>query len=297
MVRLTYWDVDHNKPIASAYNSTPGTDLYYVSSQSLDFGNGTYVLAFNAPQAGDLSLEVHFDKADYATAVYSTVIYSLISPQQAMLVTAFTYGSLALILIAAFGALYVKVLSVPPMLRRIRSMVGKLSKGDIPRPAAVRDRREMLLDLMNDELAEIGVSKSLEDVSLSTVDISILDVEKLLTELAQVVGLSESDVAVLKQDLEKMRPSERAGFVSEVLRQERARRARELVEAEKAAMPGKAVEHLERKLTESELKQLRERLIEMGIEESEADIMIEQARNLTKAEIDALLDQIGGEKL
>jgi Mg/Co/Ni transporter MgtE len=93
-----------------------------------------------------------------------------------------------------------------------------------------------------------------------------------------------------------MRPSERAGFIGEVLKQERARRARELVEAEKAAMPGKAVEHLQRKLTEDELKQLRERLVEMGIEETEADVMIEQARNLTKAEIDALLDQIGGEK-
>jgi hypothetical protein len=296
VVRLTYWDADHGVPIANAYNSTPGTNLFVVPAQSIDFGNGTYVLAFTAPMAGQMNLVVDFDKADYATAEYSTAVYSLISPQQTMLVTAFTYGSLAVILIAGCGALYVKVLSVPKMLRKIRSMVGKLSKGGIPAPASVRDRREMLLDIMNVELADIGLSKSLEDIGLSTVDTAILDVEKLLAELAQVVGLSESDVAVLKQDLEKMRPSERAGFVSEVLRQERARRAREIVEAEKAAMPGKAVEHLERKLTESELKQLRERLVEMGIEESEADIMIEQARNLTKAEIDALLDQIGGEK-
>ena len=32
-----------------------------------------------------------------------------------------------------------------------------------------------------------------------------------------------------------------------------------------------------------------------GIEESEADLMVEQAKNLSKAEIDALLEQIGGD--
>jgi hypothetical protein len=32
----------------------------------------------------------------------------------------------------------------------------------------------------------------------------------------------------------------------------------------------------------------------MGIEDSEADLMIEQAKHLSKAEIDALLEQIGG---
>jgi hypothetical protein len=295
-LRVTYWDTDHNLPIANALNSTPGSDLFVVAAENRDYGNGTYILGFIASQAGYLHLIVHFDKGDYATGVYSADIQSLISPQQSMLVTAFTYGSLAVILLAAFGALYVKVLSVPKMLRRIRSMVGKLSKGGIPSPAPVRDRRQMLLDTMNDELEPVGITKTNEDIGLSTVDITILDVDKLLTELAQVVGLSESDIGTLRQDLEKMRPSERAGFIGEVLKQERARRARELVEAEKAAMPGKAVEHLQRKLTEDELKQLRERLIEMGIEETEADVMIEQARNLTKAEIDALLDQIGGEK-
>ena len=296
VIRLTYWDVDHDVPIANAINSTSGTDLYAVPAENIDYGNGTYVLGFLAPRAGILNLVVHFDKTDYSTGVYSVAIYALISPEQAMLVTAFAYGSIVLILIAGVGALYVKVLSVPKMLRRIRSMVNKLSKGRIPSPASVRDRREMLLDIMNDELAAVGLSKSVEDVGLSTVDITILDVDKLLTELAQVVGLSESDIGVLRQDLEKMRPSERAGFIGEVLKQERARRAREIIEAEKVAKPGKAIERLERKLTEDELMGLRQRLIEMGIEETEADVMIEQARNLTKAEIDALLDQIGGEK-
>ena len=66
----------------------------------------------------------------------------------------------------------------------------------------------------------------------STVEVEALDVERLLDELQSVIGLTEEDVAVLQHDLDSMRPSERAGFIGEVLRQERARRARELAEAD-----------------------------------------------------------------
>ena len=91
-----------------------------------------------------------------------------------------------------------------------------------------------------------------------------------------------------------MRPSERAGFIGEVLKQERARRAKELAEAEISPDELAAAEEEAVGLSEDEIVQLRKRLLEMGIEESEADLMIEQARYLSKAEIDALLEQIGG---
>jgi hypothetical protein len=93
-----------------------------------------------------------------------------------------------------------------------------------------------------------------------------------------------------------MRPSERAGFLSEVIKQERARRARVIAEAEVAAEPSAPAVEVSRKLTDEELDYLRERLKAMGIEDTETDLMVEQAKNLTKAEVDALLDQIGGEE-
>jgi Mg/Co/Ni transporter MgtE len=149
---------------------------------------------------------------------------------------------------------------------------------------------------MNDELLPVNIMKTETDISPSTVDVTVLDVEELLFELAEVVGLEESDVATLRRDLDAMRPSERAGFLSEVIKQERARRARAIVEADVAAEPSAPVAELSRKLTEEELDYLRERLKAMGIEDTETDLMVEQARNLTKAEVDALLDQIGGEE-
>ena len=55
-----------------------------------------------------------------------------------------------------------------------------------------------------------------------------------------------------------------------------------------------AKEEVEERLSEEELAHLKERLMKMGIEETEADLMVEQARYLTRAEIDALLSEIGG---
>ena len=65
---------------------------------------------------------------------------------------------------------------------------------------------------------------------------------------------------------------------------------------EVAVEPGIPAEEVSRKLTEEELEYLRDRLKAMGIEDAETDLMVEQAKNLTKAEVDALLDQIGGEE-
>jgi hypothetical protein len=295
-VTATYWDLDHSVPISNAVNSTPGLLMTRFSDQEEDFGNGTYLFAFQAPGIGRYDLKIVLDLDDYVAAELNLVIYSELSPEQEMMRNTFIGLALFGLLLAGLATLYIKVLSVPKMLRWLRAMVATLGKGNIPSPAPVRDRRNVLLDIMNDELLPVNIIKTVADISPSTVDVTVLDVEKLLFELAEVVGLEESDVATLRRDLDAMRPSERAGFLSEVIKQERARRARAIAETEVAAEPSVPVAEVSRKLTDEELEYLRERLKAMGIEDTETDLMVEQARNLTKAEVDALLDQIGGEE-
>ena len=233
-----------------------------------------------------------FSKVDYQSNSEIFDIYAELSPEQEALVTGFQYGAVSLLAIAAFAALYFRVLSVPKLLRIIRRMIGILSRGRIPAPADVPQRREMLLAIMNEDLEPVHITKTIDDISLSTVDIAVMDVEDLLEQLAYVVGLTPDDVDTLRRDLDQMRPSERAGFINEVLKQERARRAKELAEAEaEVSAPGEEVEDM---LSDEELEHLKERLMKMGIEETEADLMVEQAKNLTRAEIDALLSEIGG---
>ncbi|RLI55763.1 MAG: hypothetical protein DRO87_08690 [Candidatus Thorarchaeota archaeon] len=297
-VNVTFMDIDHGVYITDAdisVISSSAIDQGLIHEEDLDinYGNGTYALAFRAPNLAFYALRIDFSKADYQRQSVEVDIYTQLSPEQAALVAGFQYGTMAILALAGLAALYFKVLSVPRLLRILRRMVSTLSKGRIPKAAPVSRRREMLLQVMNEELEPVGIRKTIDDVALSTVDVNVMDVEELLQELALVVGLTEADVDVLRSDLDRMRPSERAGFIGEVLKQERARRAKELAEAELAEAPGE-VEEAEVGLTEEEIVQLRKRLLEMGIEDSEADLMIEQAKHLSKAEIDALLEQIGG---
>ncbi len=294
-VRVTYWDIDHETGIPMAVNSTSGTSLQVLPESSIDFGNGTYVFAFMGTNVQGYEYRIQLNKTNYESSTYSGIVYVTLSPEQQALYTSFGYLALAILGLVAFAAAYIRVWSVPKMLRRIRAMVRQLSRGKIPEPAPVRNRKQVIIDTMNEDLRPLRIMKGSADVAPSTVDISTLDIEELLKELAVVVGLAPEDVDTLRGDLEKMRPSERAGFISEVLKQERARRAKDIVEAEKLAEPDKETIELERKLTEEELDHLRERLVEMGIDGAEAELMIEQARNLSKAEIDALLDQLGGD--
>ncbi len=301
LVNFTYWDIDHNLPILDAdltifTTSSLPTDPGLVREEEydVDHGDGTYTLAFSAPNLAYYSLRIDVDKVDYALFPIEFDIYTELSEGQKALVAGFQYGTMALLGIAALAALYFRVLSVPRLLRIIRRMIAALSRGRIPKPADVPVRREMLLLMMNEDLKRVGIQKSLDDIALSTVDVTVMDVEELLEDLARVVGLTPADIDTLRQDLDKMRPSERAGFINEVLRQERSRRARELAEAERVVEEGVPAGVEEEHLSEEELLHLKERLLKMGIEETEADLMIEQARNLSRAEIDALLSEIGG---
>lgn len=301
LVNFTYWDIDHNQPILDAdltffSTSSLATDSGLVREPDLDvnYGNGTYTVGFSAPNLAFYTLRIDVDKVDYALFSIDFDIYTVLSPQQEALVRTFEFGTIALVGLAALAALYFRVLSVPRLLRIIRRMIAALSKGRIPKPAAVPLRREMLLAIMNEDLKPVGISKTMDDIALSTVDVTVMDVEDLLDDLATVVGLTPEDVETLRQDLDKMRPSERAGFINEVLRQERSRRARELAEAERVVEEGVPAEVEEEHLSEEELVHLKERLLKMGIEETEADLMIEQAKSLSRAEIEALLSEIGG---
>jgi len=297
LVNITYLDDDHGLSIEDAditiiTSSRLDAGLVRVTEEDVDWGNGTYSLAFQAPNLAFYSLEIIFDKVDYQSRSITFDIYAELSPEQEALVVTFQYGTMGLLALAAFGALYFKVLSVPKLLRIIRKMISALSKGRIPSAADVPLRREMILAIMNEDLESVNITKDIDDISLSTVDIAVMDVEDLLEQLAYVVGLTDADVDTLRRDLDQMRPSERAGFINEVLKQERARRAKELAEAEAdASVIGEEIEEM---LSDEELEHLKERLMKMGIEETEADLMVEQAKNLTRAEIDALLSEIGG---
>ena len=288
----TYWDLDHSAGIANAINTTSQSFLSYSLEDSIDFGNGTYLFAFIPTQVMRYEIKITFDKPpNYDNASVVIVLFTEFTQEQLATAQTMQIAAFGVVALAMLAAAYIKVWKVPKTVRIINGLLRSLRKGKVPSPVKTPNRRETLMLMMNEDLEVLGIQKTLDDVALSTVDVSALDTEQLLQELAEIVGLTEKDLDTLRKDLDQMAPSDRAGFIQEVIKQERARRAKELAEAK--AAKGEEAEAEER-LTEEELEDLRMRLQRAGIPESEIETIIEQARNLSRAEIKTLLDQFGG---
>ncbi|MBD3406520.1 MAG: hypothetical protein GF411_10440 [Candidatus Lokiarchaeota archaeon] len=202
--------------------------------------------------------------------------------------TTMTYGFSIGIIALLLGALYyVRIYSVPKMVRWLNKMIKSVGKGNVPEPAPVQGRDEILQEIINTELLPMGVAKPIDEIPTHTIDLKIPELDSLLDELAEITGLTEEDVDVFRQDLFTMKPSERPGFVMEVIKQERARRAKDLEEKEKGVSEEEQVE-----ATPEDLEDMRTRLKSLGLAEEDIDVMVAQAKGLSKAEMEAIISEI-----
>ncbi|MHA2387065.1 MAG: hypothetical protein ACXAEE_12720, partial [Candidatus Thorarchaeota archaeon] len=148
-VRITYMDIDHGVPIVDAFNTTIAgpSELPNEPHLASIHPNGTYVFVFIPNQVAYYELIITLDKEDYQMGVLSLDIYSEFSPETQAMFQTFGYGGVFLILLAGLAAAYVRIWSVPKLLRVIRRMVALLGKGQVPAAAKVCDRRTYLLQV------------------------------------------------------------------------------------------------------------------------------------------------------
>jgi hypothetical protein len=87
-----------------------------------------------------------------------------------------------------------------------------------------------------------------------------------------------------------MKASERPGFLKEVIDQERARRADVLATPTDVVTPEEEIPLSD---LPGELEDLRKKLLKKGMAGEEIEIIIQEAKSLSKADLDALLDSLG----
>jgi hypothetical protein len=137
------------------------------------------------------------------------------------------YGlPLALIIIMLLIG-YVRIWSVPKRLRQINGQIKTIRKGKIP--AAIKDvssRQELVTDLFNDTFEELGIKRAAYQMPEESVEIEVPEMGELLMQLAILTNLSAEELDEFKADIAKMRVSEQATFVKEVIDQEAVRAAR-----------------------------------------------------------------------
>ena len=110
----------------------------------------------------------------------------------------------------------------------MRKMINALRKGKVPKPVDdVFSRREMVANLFDDTMRDLEITTTPEQVPEYAIIVDVPEMGELLIQLAILTRLTAEELEDFRRDIAKMRVSEQAAFVKEVINQEALRVARQ----------------------------------------------------------------------
>jgi hypothetical protein len=123
--------------------------------------------------------------------------------------------------------LWTRYFSIPKRLRQINGQIRTIKKGKIPKPIEdSKSRQELVADLFNDTYQKLGITRLASDMPESSVPVKVPEIRELLIQLSILTHLSQEEFDEFNADISKMKMSEQAAFVKEVIMQEAIRAAR-----------------------------------------------------------------------
>ncbi|MFX1483934.1 MAG: hypothetical protein ACFFCP_12205, partial [Promethearchaeota archaeon] len=188
---------------------------FYASSPFIgtDEGSSQIVLALGKTDTQALSITLRID-------VHPTEFARTMT-------TVFTFGAPIVILLALMIGLYVRVWNVPKRLRQINSLIKSIRKGKVPKPVSgVKSRQQLITDLFNDTYEKTGIVRTVDQIPEESIPVQVPELGELLIQLSILTHLNQQELDEFKADIAKMKLSEQAAFVKEVIMQEAIRAAR-----------------------------------------------------------------------
>jgi hypothetical protein len=293
---------------------------------------------------GDSVIHITLSKEFYNSVEIEFLIHAQPNDFDKLIINMTTYGLPFTIGIILLLGAYVKVWSVPKRIRQINGQIKNLRKGKVPKPVGdVKSRQELVADLFNDTFDEMKIKRTAEQMPKEAIPIEVPEIRELLIQLSILTHLTPEELDEFISDISKMKMSEQAAFVREVISQEAIRAARtkgvtveEILEeiadestrrisvsdevAEAALVPEEPVKERvflpedelvteepepevetpsveekvpTEKLSQFELEELKAELIKRGVPNHEINMIIEQARHLSRELVDELVKSLG----
>ncbi|MFX1438919.1 MAG: LamG-like jellyroll fold domain-containing protein [Promethearchaeota archaeon] len=170
---------------------------------------------------GSVVVLIELSKENCESAIVSVAVSVEPSDFDLLLERSLLYG-LPIGVICIIGAiLWSRLFSLPKRLRELRGMVRTISRGRIPKvPDGVQNRREMLTGLFNEIVAPIGIVRSADSMPEYSLTAEVPELEELLIQLSILTELRPEELDEFRADVSKMKPSEQAAFIKEVIDQE-----------------------------------------------------------------------------
>ena len=112
-------------------------------------------------------------------------------------------------------------------MRQINSQIKAIKKGKIPKPIEEsKTRQELVADLFNDTYTKLAITRTAAEMPENSVPITVPEITELLIQLSILTRLSQEELDEFNADITKMKMSEQAAFINEVIMQEAIRAAR-----------------------------------------------------------------------
>jgi len=184
---------------AEGIKLTPGSGTVAIM-----LGGGVYTL-------GDSTLVVELSQSGFDILVTNGI----------------TYGIPLVFLVLMLGFAYVRVWNVPKRLRQINGMIKAIRKGKVPKPVTeAASRQDLIAELFNDTYAKLDITRTPDQMPEESIPVDVPELGELLIQLAILTNLNQQELDEFKADIVKMKISEQAAFVKEVIVQEAIRAAR-----------------------------------------------------------------------
>jgi hypothetical protein len=118
--------------------------------------------------------------------------------------------------------------------------------------------------LFNDTFSELEITRALDQIPEESVPVEVPELGELLIQLSILTNLNQEELDEFKADIAKMKMSEQAAFVKEVIMQEAIRAARR---------EGKTVEEIVDEVAAEATKKLAGEQVEEGVVDAEGVIV------------------------
>jgi hypothetical protein len=221
-VLVFYNDTWHNRGITGGVINATSLNLAYVE------GSGWYEITLRSLSAqGSAVVLIELSMDNHDSALVSVAVSVDPSDFDRLLQQSLIYG-LPIGVICIIGAiLWSRLFSLPKRLRELRGMVRDINRGRIPKvPEGVQSRRETITELFNEILQPIGLAKSSDAMPEYSITAEVPELEELLIQLSILAELRAEELDEFRADVTKMKPSEQAAFIKEVINQEVIKRSK-----------------------------------------------------------------------
>ncbi|MHA2303726.1 MAG: hypothetical protein ACXACD_22550, partial [Candidatus Thorarchaeota archaeon] len=219
-------DTWHDSGVDGAiFYITSGATAIISSNSSL--GNGHYTIIIKAVgYGGDSVIDVTLSREFHEDVAMGFLIHTEMNDFDELVFNMTRYGlPISIFIIVLLGA-YVRVWSVPKRIRQINGQLKTLRKGKIPKPIGdVKSRQQLTAELFNDTYEEMKITRTAAEMPEDAIPIEVPEMGELLTQLAILTNLSAEELDEFQADIVKMKMSEQAAFVKEVIMQEAIRAA------------------------------------------------------------------------